>query len=200
MTERDRSYVNAAIYLQISFFSFFFLLIFQHVALFSCLFLFCLFFPRRSVPLIVACLFLFFFLLLSIPAFFPDPSRWCRVVMLKTAVYGNQVRFESLKNSAGTCTKSELCYIVTYVDSHLHICTYICRIIHSDTTIKTHEGKPRNEGRMKASLEKYSPLTLLQGFERVVQELHVRGCWRPNINIIFWPHCYDRHVVSFPFF
>ena len=32
-------------------------------------------------------------------------------------------------------------------------------------------------------------------FERVVQGLHVRGCWRPNINFIFWPHCYDRHVV-----
>ena len=40
---------------------------------------------------------------------------------------------------------------------------------------------------MKTSLEKYSPLTLLQGFERVVQGLHVRGCWRPNINFIFWP-------------
>ena len=26
-----------------------------------------------------------------------------------------------------------------------------------------------------------------------------RGCWRPNINFIFWPHCYDRHVVSFLF-
>ena len=40
---------------------------------------------------------------------------------------------------------------------------------------------------------------LLQGFERVVQGLDVRGCWRPNINFIFWPHCYDRHVVSFLF-
>ena len=55
-------------------------------------------------------------------------------------------------------------YIVTYADSHLHTCTYICRIIHSDTTIKTQEGK-----RKKTSLEKYSPLTLLQDFERVVQ-------------------------------
>ena len=27
----------------------------------------------------------------------------------------------------------------------------------------------------------------------------MRGCWRPNINIIFWPHCYDRHVESFLF-
>ena len=24
----------------------------------------------------------------------------------------------------------------------------------------------------------------------------MRGCWRPNVNFIFWPHCYDRHVVS----
>ena len=53
--------------------------------------------------------------------------------------------------------------------------------------------------RMKTSLQTYLPLTLLQGFERVVQGLHVRGCWRPNINFIFWPHCYDRHVVSFLF-
>ena len=31
----------------------------------------------------------------------------------------------------------------------------------------------------------FLPLTLLQGFERVVQGLHVRGYWRPNINFIF---------------
>ena len=47
------------------------------------------------------------------------------------------------------------------------------------------------KGRRKTSLQLYLPLTLLQGFERVVQGLHVRGCWRPNINFIFWPHCYD---------
>ena len=27
----------------------------------------------------------------------------------------------------------------------------------------------------------------------------MRGCWGPNINFIFWPHCYDRHVVSLLF-
>ena len=48
--------------------------------------------------------------------------------------------------------------------------------------IKTQEGR-----RKKTSLQLYLPLTLLQGFERVVQGLHVRGCWRPNINFIFWP-------------
>ena len=66
--------------------------------------------------------------------------------------------------------------------------------INDARTIKMQEGR-----RKKTSLEKYSPLTLLQGFERVVEGLHVRGCWRPNINFIFWPHCYDRHVVSFLF-
>ena len=40
--------------------------------------------------------------------------------------------------------------------------------------------------------QKYIPLTLLQGFERVVQGLHMRGSWRPNINCNFlapllWP-------------
>ena len=38
------------------------------------------------------------------------PYRWCRVVMLKTVVYGNQVCYESLKNSAGTGTK--LIYVI----------------------------------------------------------------------------------------
>ena len=81
--------------------------------------------------------------------------------------------------------------------------TYIY-CIHTDAMItdavinnarrKTHEWRRR-----KTSLQIYLPLTLLQGFEMVVQGLHVRGCWRPNINFIFWPHCYDRHVVSFLF-
>ena len=39
----------------------------------------------------------------------------------------------------------------------------------------------------RTSLTTYIPLALFQGFERVVQCLHVRGCWRPNINFIFWP-------------
>ena len=41
------------------------------------------------------------------------------------------------------------CYIVIYADSHLHTCTYICRIIHSDTTIKTHDkdGRRREDAK-----------------------------------------------------
>ena len=53
---------------------------------------------------------------------------------------------------------------------------------------------------MKDFFNNILPLTLLQGFERVVQGLRVRGSWRSNITAIFWPHCYDRHVVSFSFF
>ena len=39
------------------------------------------------------------------------------------------------------------CYIVTYVDSHLHTCTYICRIIHNDTTTKTDARRKTQEWR-----------------------------------------------------
>ena len=64
---------------------------------------------------------------------------------------------------------------------------------HNDSIIKTDARRKRQEDFFNNIL----PLNLLQGFERVVQGLHVRGCWRPNINFIFWPHYYDRHVVSF---
>ena len=67
------------------------------------------------------------------------------------------------------------CYIVIY--------TFIQH--HNDTIIKTHEGRKQEGRRKKTSLELYSPHTLLQGFERVVEGLHVRGCWRPNVNFIF---------------
>ena len=67
-------------------------------------------------------------------------------------------------------------------------------IVKTDAHRKTHEEKKQED-----FFNNILPLTLFQGFERVVQGLHVRGCWRPNINFIFWPHCYDRHVVSFLF-
>ena len=84
--------------------------------------------------------------------------------------------------------------------------TYICWI-HTDAmitdawqtthavTIKMQEGR-----RKKTFLEKYIYLSLYcKGSKGLFKGLHVRGCWRPNINFIFWPHCYDRHVVSFLF-
>ena len=189
MTERERSYMNER-----STYNFFSLFLFF-------LSVFFLFFSRRSLPFsflfFVASLFLFFFsfLLLSIPAFFfdlfVDVGLWCS----KTIIYGNQVCFESLKNSAGTSTK--LIYVIfsyTYI-YWIHTDAMITdAVINDAVTIKMQEGR-----RKKTSLEKYSPLTLLQGFERVVEGLHVRGCWRPNINFIFWPHCYDHHVVAFLF-
>ena len=81
---------------------------------------------------------------------------------------------------------------------------------HNDTTTKTdarrktqeettQEGRRRKKRSRKTSLTTCLHLSLLQGFERIVQGLRVRGSWRPNINFIFWPHCYDRHVVSFLF-
>ena len=80
-----------------------------------------------------------------------------------------------------------LCYIDTYVDSHLHTCTYICRIIHSDTMIKTQEGKRSdNDRRRKEDARRLLCKIYTSHFiARVVQGLLVRGCWRPNINFIF---------------
>ena len=104
-------------------FLFFFLLLFsQHVA-----FLYSFFSLSFRVSL-------FIFLLLVCPCFFflftsfnssilLCPFRWCRVVMLKTVVYGNQVHSESLKNSTGTGTKSYMLY--THIINML-IYTYTC--------------------------------------------------------------------------
>ena len=86
-----------------------------------------------------------------------------------------------------------------------------CRMNHNDAMIKTqwkrrtqwqwrsdndNAGSDKDAGRL---LYKYLPLTLLQGFERVVQGLRVRGSWRSNITAIFWPQTYGRHFVSFLF-
>ena len=84
-----------------------------------------------------------------------------------------------------------ICYILICRNTHI----YTHLPYHNDSIIETDARRKRQEDFFNNIL----PLTLLQGFERVVQGLHVRGCWRPNINFIFWPHCYDRHVVSFLF-
>ena len=89
-------------------------------------------------------------------------------------------------------------WLVGFFVLYTHL-PYHKRLNNKDARRKTQEEDTGRNDAGRTSLEKYSPLTLLQGFERVVQDLHVRGCWRPNINFIFWPHCYDRHVVSLLF-
>ena len=57
--------------------------------------------------------------------------------------------------------------------------------------------RKENAGRL---LFKYIYLSLYcKGLKGLFKGLHVRECWTPNISFIFWPHCYDRHVVSFLF-
>ena len=72
-------------------------------------------------------------------------------------------------------------------------------IVKTDAHRKTHEERKQEGKRRKTSSTIFLPLTLLQGSKGLFWGLHVRGCWRPNINFIFWLHCYDRHVVSFLF-
>ena len=172
MTERDRSYMNAAIYLQI------FSLFFSSLLPARCIVFFFSFCSFRAGPfllLLLVCSCFYFILLLSISAFFFVPLRWCRVVMLKTVVYGNQVCFESLKNSAGTGTKLIYVAYIYILDTH--------RRNDNRRSNKRHSDKDAGRLPYKYIL----PLTLLQGFERVVQGLHVRGSWRPNITSYFDP-------------
>ena len=76
--------------------------------------------------------------------------------------------------------KKHYCYMV------------ICRFMQNES--QRHNDK----GRAKTSLKKYLPLTLLQGFEKVIQGLCVRGSWRPNRNCnILTPHSYGRQCCVF---
>ena len=87
------------------------------------------FFSCQSVHLFVARLFLFFFLFTSFnSSIFLCPFRLCRVVMLKTVVYGNQVHSESLKNSTGTGIKSHMLY-THIINMLIYTCTCSCSII-----------------------------------------------------------------------
>ena len=71
---------------------------------------------------------------------------------------------------------------------------------HNDTTSKTDAWRKTHEGRhRKISLTTFYLSFYCKSSKGLFKVLHVRGCWRPNINFIFWPHCYDRHVVSFLF-
>ena len=60
---------------------------------------------------------------------------------------------------------------------------YCHLLIHAEIYIYILDTYRCNEQQMQeTSLTKYLPLILLQGFERVVQGLRVRGSWRLNIN------------------
>ena len=67
---------------------------------------------------------------------------------------------------------------------------------HNDTIIKPDAMTKTQEDFFNKI---FLPLTLFVRFEKFVWGFIVRGSWRPNITAIFWPHCYDRHVVSFLF-
>ena len=68
-----------------------------------------------------------------------------------------------------------------------------------DTGRKTHDkdaGRMQEGRHEKTSLENIYLSLYCKGLKGLFKGLHVRGCWRPNVNFIFWPHCYDRHAVS----
>ena len=74
-------------------------------------------------------------------------------------------------------TNCSVCSYILYKNKHI-IVLYTHLQHHNDTIIKTDAMTKTQEDFFNNIL----PLTLLQGFERVVQGLHVRGSWRSNIN------------------
>ena len=76
-----------------------------------------------------------------------------------------------------------------------------CRIHQLYSHMQNHKDTNNKDARRKTSLTKYVPLTFLQGFEKVIQGLRVRGNWRPNRNCnILTPTLMAVNIVSFSFF
>ena len=103
------------------------------------------------------------------------------VKRLLTTLSWNQHSPNTSKNGTDLDELPTIGETVAYIYIYTHL------PYHNDWIIETDARRKRQGDFFNNIL----PLTLLQGFERVVQGLHVRGCWRPNINFIFWPHCYD---------
>ena len=90
-------------------------------------------------------------------------------------------------------------YAYTHIYMFMQKYTYICWIhtdaINKDARIMIKKEAVINDAGRKTQEDFFNnilPLPLLQGFERVVQGLHVRGSWRPNINCniltpLLWP-------------
>ena len=103
-----------------------------------------------------------------------------------------------------------LLVLYTHLLIHAEIYIYILDTYRRNDNRRTQKDRHMNEGRMIKTQEGtkqeedffiniYTSQFYCKGSKGLFNGLHVRGCWRPNINFIFWPHCYDRHVVSFLF-
>ena len=94
-----------------------------------------------------------------------------------------------------------VCYIV--ICWFMQKYTYICWIhtdpiiikTHDDKVARTNDARKEDAGRLLYKIFYLS--SLFVSFERVVQSLHVRGSWRPNITEIFWPRSYGRQRCVF---
>ena len=103
---------------------------------------------------------------------------------MKLYVIMFKLRYFTILNQRGVLVT--LCYIVTHVDSHLHTCTYICRITHNDTMTKTDAW--RKEAGRKTQEDFFNnilPLTLFVRFacERVLETEHKLHILTP----LLWP-------------
>ena len=83
------------------------------------------------------------------------------------------------------------CHLLIHAEIYIYIYIYIL------DTYRRNEQQTQWQRRRTTSLTKYLPITLLQGFEKVVCGFTVTGSWRPNITEIFWLQSYVRQPCVF---
>ena len=92
---------------------------------------------------------------------------------------------------------------------HAEIYIYMLDTYRRNDNRRNDKDRRSNKRRMKENAGMKDAWSLLYNYiylflyfkssQGLFKGLHVRGYWIPIINFIFWPHCYDRHVVSFLF-
>ena len=95
-----------------------------------------------------------------------------------------------------------------FCDAFVDILLYTHLPYHNDSIIKTHAERRKRKTQEETMqdkdagrlLFKYIHLSLYcKGSKGLFKVCMWEGDGRPNINFLFWPHCYDHHVVPFLF-
>ena len=101
---------------------------------------------------------------------------------IKLCTHAELFEIEQIKVSKKVCS---IAFFLPLLYSYLliHAEIYMLDTYRRNELIRRKHDNDKDAGRLP--YKNILPLTLLQGFERVVQGLRVRGSWRPNITQIF---------------
>ena len=112
----------------------------------------------------------------------------------KRFIFFKNYLFRSSIRVCVICSHNKYAYIHIYMFMQ-HPNDTIIRQTHNDEVARINDARKEDTGRLLYKIFYLS--SLFVSFERVVQSLHVRGSWRPNITEIFWPQSYGRQRCVF---